>query len=63
MTEAPTDYEPDFADTGFPNYDISPDGQQFVMVARTSEIAEESAQIVFVLNWFEELKARVPTGR
>jgi serine/threonine protein kinase/Tol biopolymer transport system component len=40
-----------------PNYDVSPDGQRFVMVKDESE----SGRLSFVLNWFEELKARVPT--
>ena len=40
------------------NYDVTPDGQQFVMVKQ----AETSAtQINVVLNWFEELKRLVPT--
>ena len=44
------------------NYDVSPDGQRFLMIRPTS--AQESAptQINIVLNWFEELKRRVPTG-
>jgi len=40
-------------------YDVTPDGQRFVMV-KTAE-AEEAAQIHVVLNWFEELKRLVPT--
>ena len=41
------------------NYDVSPDGQRFVMI---QEGASDSAppQINVVLNWFEELKQRVP---
>ncbi|PYU28103.1 MAG: hypothetical protein DMG32_03690 [Acidobacteria bacterium] len=46
----------------FPDYDVSPDGQRFLML-KTSEQAQASAQINVVLNWFEELKQRVPTGR
>ena len=37
------------------NYDVTADGQQFVMVN------EETSQIHVVLNWFEELKRLVPT--
>jgi serine/threonine-protein kinase len=37
-------------------YDISPDGQRFLMVKEEST----AHQINIVLNWFEELKARVP---
>ena len=45
-------------------YDITPDGQRFLMVfpadqaGSVAETAEE--QINIVLNWFEELKERVP---
>jgi serine/threonine-protein kinase len=45
-----------------PNYDVSPDGQRFLML-KPSESAEAApTQINVVLNWFEELKRRVPTG-
>jgi Tol biopolymer transport system component len=40
-----------------PNYDVSPDGQRFVMVKDESG----SGRLNIVLNWFEELKQRVPT--
>jgi Tol biopolymer transport system component len=39
-------------------YDISPDGQQFLMI----KSPEGQAQINVVLNWFEELKHLVPTN-
>ena len=41
------------------NYDISPDGQRFLMVQETQEAAPP--QIHVVLNWFEELKRLAPT--
>src|SRR5262249_25255826 len=44
-------------------YDITPDGKQFVVMQRPpeSEAPEKtSIQINAVLNWFEELKQRVP---
>jgi serine/threonine-protein kinase len=44
-------------------YDISPDAQRFLMVsenAAESALSATSPVIVVVLNWFEELKARVP---
>jgi eukaryotic-like serine/threonine-protein kinase len=41
----------------FPNYDVSPDGQRFVMVRDESG----SGHLNVVLNWQEELKQRVPT--
>jgi serine/threonine protein kinase len=44
------------------NYDVSPDGQRFLMV-KTVEQEQPTAQINVVLNWFEELKQKVPPGR
>jgi serine/threonine-protein kinase len=43
------------------NYDVSPDGQRFLMV-KTLEQEPPISQINVVLNWFEELKQKVPTG-
>ena len=43
------------------NYDVTPNGQRFVMV-KPSEQQGAATQINVVLNWFEELKQRVPTG-
>ena len=43
-------------------YDVSPDGQRFLMV-KTAEQASSPTQINVVLNWFEELKQKVPTGK
>jgi len=40
------------------NYDVTPDGQQFIMI---NTDVEEARQINVVLNWFEELKRLVPT--
>jgi len=41
--------------TGRANYDIHPSGDEFVMV----KPGDQSVDIVVVLNWFEELKAKV----
>jgi WD40 repeat protein len=46
-------------------FDIMPDGKQFVVVlpfgqADTAEASQQKPQIQVVLNWFEELKQRVP---
>ena len=43
---------------GYQYYDISPDGQQFLMIKAEQTSA---TQINVVLNWFEELKRLVPT--
>jgi dipeptidyl aminopeptidase/acylaminoacyl peptidase len=45
--------------TSTPNYDVSPDGQRFLML----KPVEQPAQIDVVLNWFEELKQKAPTGQ
>jgi serine/threonine-protein kinase len=44
------------------NYDVSPDGQRFLMLKRVDQGRERLAQINVVLNWSEELKRRVPTN-
>jgi hypothetical protein len=43
-------------------YDVSTDGQRFLMV-KAAEQASSATQINVVLNWFEELKQKVPTGK
>ena len=40
-------------------YDISPDGQRFLMI---EDVEGSTAQINVVLNWFEELKRLVPAN-
>jgi eukaryotic-like serine/threonine-protein kinase len=52
-----TDVYPSYA-----NYDVGLDGQRFLMI-KTSEEERAATQINVVLNWFEELKRRVPTGK
>jgi eukaryotic-like serine/threonine-protein kinase len=46
----------------FPDYDVFPDGQRFLMLKADTQ-AQAPAQINVVLNWFEELKQKVPTGK
>ena len=43
------------------NYDVSPDGQRFVMVTEADR--ETSPQINIILNWTEELKRLAPTDK
>ena len=45
--------------SGSQSYDVSPDGQRFILVQPT----DQSSQLHVVVNWFEELNERVPTGR
>jgi len=44
------------------NYDVSLDGQRFLMT-KESEQSSSVTQINVVLNWFEELKEKVPAGK
>ncbi|MHC4808227.1 MAG: protein kinase domain-containing protein, partial [Planctomycetota bacterium] len=43
------------------NYDITPNGDRFIMIKLHE--GSEPTQINVVLNWFEELKRRVPSGK
>jgi len=45
------------------NFDVSPDGQHFLMLKPVEQEQAAPTQINVVLNWFEELKQRVPTGK
>jgi hypothetical protein len=57
-------FEGQNASAPFPidNYDVSPDDQRFLMVKATEQ-ASPATRINVVLNWFEELKQKVPTGK
>jgi len=46
----------------YSNYDVSPDGQRFLMLKPGEAGEAVPTQINVVLNWFEELKRRVPPG-
>jgi len=50
-------FESNTTDSRASSYDVSSDGQRFVMIR--SEEAQPD-QIRVILNWFEELKERVP---
>jgi Tol biopolymer transport system component/predicted Ser/Thr protein kinase len=43
----------------FPDYDVSPDGQRFLML-KPAEEQQATSQIIVVQNWIEELKQKVP---
>ena len=45
------------------NYDVSPDGQSFLMLKPVEQVGTAPTQINVVLNWFEELKRRAPVGK
>lgn len=57
LFEGPFAFEPTNA---FANYDVTPDGERFVMVTRGGGTPPRELRIV--LNWFEELKELVPTN-
>jgi eukaryotic-like serine/threonine-protein kinase len=44
------------------NYDVSLDGQRFLMLKPIGSEEAAPTQINVVLNWFEELKQKVPVG-
>jgi Tol biopolymer transport system component/predicted Ser/Thr protein kinase len=44
------------------DWDVSPDGQRFLMI-KPVEQQQAATQINVVLNWFEELKQKVPPGK
>jgi Tol biopolymer transport system component len=56
---------PDLFDRRIPGrqFDISPDGQRFLMTKAAEPAAQSasSARLILVQHWFEELKRRVPT--
>jgi len=55
-------FEQNFADPGsnLAEYDVAPDGKHFVMI---QDVSSGPTQIHVVLNWFEELNARVPSSK
>jgi len=46
-----------------PNYDVSRDGQRFLMFKADGQYDQGPTQINIVLNWFDELKRRVPAHK
>ena len=59
-------FEGDYVASNFPltspGYDVSPDGQRFLVV-KEIEPAATATEINVVVNWTEELKRRVPTNQ
>jgi hypothetical protein len=52
---------------GFPglagprNYDLSPDGQRFLVIKEGAAAQQQSSELIVVEHWIEELKRLVPT--
>ena len=42
-----------------PQYDVTPDDERFIMIRQAGEVGA-GTQLIWVQNFFEELKARVP---
>jgi serine/threonine-protein kinase len=42
-------------------YDVTPDGQKFLMIKAPKAPDANTSRAVLILDWFEELQARVPT--
>jgi len=42
---------------------VTPDGQRFLMVKPVAQQGAAATQINVVLNWFEELRRRVPAAQ
>ncbi len=50
-----------FAASAGREYDIAPDGERFLFLrGQGGQVADGNLGLVFVQNWFEELRARVP---
>ncbi|MCG8608725.1 protein kinase, partial [bacterium] len=46
---------------GLQQFDISSDGKRFVMIKNLQDEVSEKRELRVILNWFEELKRKVPT--
>jgi hypothetical protein len=46
---------------GFRGYDVTPDGQRFLMVQEAPQPVAHVSQMTLVENWAQELKRVVPT--
>ena len=44
-------------------YDVSPDGQRFVMLQSEEQQQTTKRELQITLNWFEDLRRRVPAGK
>jgi len=44
-----------------PSYDVYPDGQHFIASFTENKTEPPITRLNVVLNWFDELKRRVPT--
>ena len=52
-----------FMQSNIRGYDVTADGQRFYFTQTKERPPIRATQMILVQNWFEELKAKVPTGR
>ena len=45
---------------GLPEFDISADGKRFVMIKNLQDGVSKTRELRVIMNWFEELKRKVP---
>ncbi|MGH7452130.1 MAG: TolB family protein, partial [bacterium] len=55
-------FEGDYVNVAGRSYDVSPDGQRFLLL-KSSEEPSRQTQLNVVTNWFEELKRKAPRGK
>jgi hypothetical protein len=55
----------DLFSTGIWNLDLFPDGKRFAVIPRPDATAEQkgSVHVTVLLNFFDELRRRVPVGK
>ncbi len=54
---------PYFAAASYRTYDVSPDGERFLMIKEgTPDGSDTLPSLILVQNWFEELQRLVPTN-
>ena len=55
----------DFGPVGIPTYDLAPDGRRIAALMPVDAPEEQKAQthVIFLENFFDELRRRVPTGK
>jgi serine/threonine-protein kinase len=55
-------FEGDYINVVGQSYDVSPDGQRFLLL-KSSEEPSRQTQLNVVTNWFEEVKRKAPKGK
>jgi len=55
-------FEGDYVGAGGRSYDVSPDGQRFLLLKSSADPSRQT-QLNVVTNWFEEVKRKAPRGK